>query len=167
VAIKDGKAALGGDNTRIHFTGTKKDGKHDGGFKSFTGTLEMNDKGDAPTALSLEIEVGSLFSDESSGKLNGHLKSKDFFDAAKFPKVTFASTKIEPGKDGAHEVRGKLTLRGETKEISFPVKVMVAKRTVTGTSSFQINRKDFGMTYGAGMVDDMVSIHVQVGVASK
>jgi len=167
VAIKDAKATLSGENTQILFTGTKTGGKHDGGFKTFTGTLTLNDKGDAPKSLTLEIEVGSLFTDEPSGKLNNHLKSKDFFDAAKFPKVSFESTKIGPGKDGGHEVTGKLTLHGESKEITFPIKARVAKNTITGESSFQINRTEFGMTYGKGIVNDMVTINVKVGVAGK
>jgi polyisoprenoid-binding protein YceI len=171
VAIKDGKAALSADNTQIHFIGTKPDGKHDGGFSTFTGTLELNEKGDAPKALSLDIDAASLFTD--TDMLTGHLKTKDFFDVAQFPKATFASTKIEPGKDGDHDVSGKLTLHGQTKEITFPIKLLIGKnmlthdRTLTGDSTFTINRQDFGMTYGPGRVDDTVTIKVQVGVAGK
>jgi polyisoprenoid-binding protein YceI len=165
VAIKDGKATLSGDNTQVHFVGTKPDGKHDGGFSTFTGTLELSDKGDAPKALNLDIEAASLFTD--TGMLTNHLKSKDFFDVAKFPKATFASTKIEAGKDGMYDVSGKLTLHGETKEITFPIRVAIAKGTLTGDSTFTIDRKDYKMTYGPGKVDDTVTIKVKVGVAGK
>jgi polyisoprenoid-binding protein YceI len=165
VAIKDGKVALSADNTQIHFVGTKPDGMHDGGFSTFTGTLELNEKGDAPKALNLDIDAASLFTD--TDKLTGHLKSKDFFDVAKFPKATFASTKIEAGKNGTYDVSGNLTLHGETKEITFPIKVAIAKGTLSGDSTFTIDRKDYGMTYGPGKVDDTVTIKVKVGVAGK
>jgi polyisoprenoid-binding protein YceI len=167
VAVKNGKVSLTGKNSQILFTGTKKGGKHDCGFSTFTGTLELNDKGDAPKALSLEIDIKSLFTDEKSGKLNRHLLSKDFFDAAKFPKATFESEKIAPGKDGAHDVVGKLTLHGESKEITFPIKVTIANETLKGESTFQIDRQDFGVSFGKGLVNDQVTINVKVGVAGK
>src|SRR5215470_17952389 len=168
VAVKDGKVALTGDNSQIKFVGSKAQGKHDGGFRTFTGTLELNDKG-APKSLNLEIETASIFTD--TGKLTNHLKTKDFFDVAKFPKATFASTKIEPAakdaKDATHQVTGKLTLHGETKEISFPISVKAGNDGLSGTSKFEIDRLDFGMTYGKGIVHDKVSISVTVGKSGK
>jgi len=166
VPIKDAKVALSGDNTQIKFVGSKTGGKHDGGFKSFTGTIELTDKG-APKALNLEIETASIYTD--TGKLTNHLKTKDFFDVAKFPKATFASTKIEPAekdaKDATHQVTGKLTLHGETKEISFPISVAIGNNGLSGTSKFEIDRQNFGMTYGKGIVHDKVSITVKVGTS--
>jgi polyisoprenoid-binding protein YceI len=168
VPVKDGKVALAGDNTQIKFVGSKAQGKHDGGFKTFTGTLELNEKG-APKSLNLEIETASIFTD--TGKLTNHLKTKDFFDVAKFPKAMFASTKIEPAakdaKDATHQVTGKLTLHGETKEISFPISVKSGNDGLSGTSKFEIDRQDFGMTYGKGIVHDKVSITVTVGKSGK
>jgi len=166
VPAKDGKVVLNPENTQIKFVGTKPDGKHDGGFKAFTGTVELDDKAAAPKAITLEIDTASIYTD--TGMLTNHLKTKDFFDVAKFPKATFTSTKIEPAaKEGTYQVTGKLTLHGETKEISFPISPTIINSALIGNSTFEIDRQDFGMTYGKGKVNDKVSISVVVGTAGQ
>src|SRR5262245_42197309 len=78
---------LTGDNTEIKFTGTKKAGKHDGGFKKLTGTATV--EGDK-IAIDVEIETESLYSDNDG--LTRHLKSGDFFGVKDNPKSTFKTT---------------------------------------------------------------------------
>lgn len=156
-ASAETKFPLSGENTKITFVGTKKDGKHEGGFKTLSGsaTLGTND----PTGLKIEVEIDtkSLYSDEP--KLTSHLKSPDFFDVASKPTAKFTSTKVEKGKDG-FTVTGDLTLLGKTKSISFPAKIATSGEKLTLTSEFKIDRTEFGMTYGAGRVDKDVSIKV-------
>src|SRR5438445_13327573 len=82
---------LSGDNTKLTFTGSKANGKHEGGFSKLAGTAVISDGN--PTTLKLEatIETDSLFSDDP--KLTAHLKSPDFFSVKDNPKATFKSTK--------------------------------------------------------------------------
>ena len=81
-------------------------------------------------------------------KLQGHLKSPDFFDVARFPKATFVSTAIAAGGSGApYTVSGNLTIHGVTKPISFPAQISVAGNTVTAAATFNVNRRDFGLNY--------------------
>lgn len=154
----DAKYALTGENTKVEFTGTKKDGKHDGGFKTLTGSITV--PGDDPTKAAIEvtIETDSLYSDNDG--LTAHLKNKDFFDVKTNKTSTFKSTKIEAGKDG-HTVTGDLTLNGKTKSITFPAKIE-AKDGLTLTAAFKIDRTEFGMSYGAGKVDNDVALRVSV-----
>src|SRR5947209_19255065 len=86
-----GQFALTGKNTTITFTGTKPEGKHDGGFKELTGTATV--QGNDPTTLkvSLEIDMESLYSDNP--KLTGHLKPPDSFGAKPNPKGSFVSSR--------------------------------------------------------------------------
>ena len=72
----DTKYALTGENAKITFVGTKPDGKHEGGFKTLTGTATC---GDEPSAMKIECEIDctSLYSDNEM--LTGHLKGPDFF----------------------------------------------------------------------------------------
>ena len=155
----DTKYALTGENTKVEFTGTKKDGKHDGGFKTLTGSVTVPGDDLTKAAIEVTIETDSLYSDNDM--LTGHLKNKDFFDVKTNKTSTFKSTKIEAGKDG-HTVTGDLTLNGKTKSISFPAKLAAKDGTLTLTSSFKIDRTDFGMTYGAGKVDNDVALRVSV-----
>ncbi len=143
--------------SKIGFRGAKVTGHHDGGFTAFTGTAEV--AGDEPRAVTFEVDMGTTWPDNE--KLTGHLKSPDFFDVEKFDKSTFKSTKITPKADGeyTHVIEGTLNLHGETKVISFPAKIQVAKDDVRGSSEFKINRKDFGIVY-PGMPDDLIKDEV-------
>jgi polyisoprenoid-binding protein YceI len=152
------KYALTGENTKIEFTGTKKEGKHTGGFKTLTGTITVD--GDLThTQIEVNIETDSLFSDDE--KLTAHLKGADFFDVKNNPKATFVSTKLEK-KDFGLLVHGKLTLNGKTKEIHFPAKIEVKENVLSLSSEFAIDRTDYGITYGAGKIDKNVTLKVTV-----
>jgi polyisoprenoid-binding protein YceI len=91
-------------------------------------------------------------------KLENHLKSEDFFDAAKFPKAAFKIKVWAPIKDakpGAvnYYVKGGLTIKGITKEISFPALVNINENTITAVADFNIDRTDFGLKYRSGKFD--------------
>lgn len=145
---------LTGDNTKIEWTGTKKGGKHDGGFKTLTGSANAE-----KLAFNVEIEIDSLYSDDKG--LTGHLKGSDFFDAKTHPKAKFASKKVDK-TDKGHTVTGDLTLLGKTKEISFPAKIVASGGAIKLEADFSINRSDYGMKFGLDKVDDAVAIRVKL-----
>jgi polyisoprenoid-binding protein YceI len=154
-AAAETKYALTGDNTKIEFVGTKKNGKHEGGFQKLSGGVTVGETG---AKIEVEIDCDSIYTDDK--KLTQHLKSGDFFAVKDHPKSTFKSTKVEK-KDNGAVVTGTLAIRGKEKEISFPVE-MQAGDTLVLKGEFKINRTDWGMTYGAGMIDDDVTIKVKV-----
>jgi polyisoprenoid-binding protein YceI len=146
-------------NTTVKFLGTKVNGKHEGGFKSVSGTASVTGDDATTLKISLDIDTSSLYSD--ADKLTNHLKSADFFDVKTNPKSKFVSTKVEKAGDG-YKITGDLTLLGKTKAISFPAKISVAADGVTLSSSFTIDRTQWGMTYGAGKIDNDVKLTVNV-----
>jgi polyisoprenoid-binding protein YceI len=148
---------LTGENTKITWVGTKPGGKHDGGFKTLTGTATVS--GDDLAKVEVEIDTESLYADDP--KLTAHLKSPDFFGVKNNPKAKFVSTKVEKADKGV-TITGDLTLNGKTKSISFPATVSNAGGTVKIDSVFTIDKRDFGMTYGGGKIDDQVAIKVAV-----
>jgi polyisoprenoid-binding protein YceI len=151
------KFSLTGDNTKITFVGSKPKGMHEGGFKKLTGMAVINGDDIATLKITAEIDMNSTFADDP--KLTAHLKSPDFFGVKNHPKSKFVSTKIEKG-DAGWTVTGKLTLNGKTKELHFPAKIEAGAGGLTLSSSFKINRNDWGISYGKGMVDDDVSLTV-------
>ncbi|RYE80996.1 MAG: YceI family protein [Myxococcales bacterium] len=155
-----------GTDSKVGFVGAKITGKHEGTFKTFTGTIQVPGTDIEHGSVKADIEAGSVASDQA--KLDEHLKSPDFFNVAQFPKATFESTKIvKGGTDGAtHTITGNLTLHGVTKSITFPAKVAVAGDTVTVDADFGINRKDFGIAY-AGKADDLIKDEVLMKLAIK
>jgi polyisoprenoid-binding protein YceI len=142
-------------SSKVLWTGSKVTGKHEGGFRAFLGGVDLVDHNPEKSAVTVEIEADSLFTDND--KLAGHLKSADFFDVARFPKVTFASTSIKAGGDrgASHTVTGNLTLHGVTKSIGFPASIRTTPAGVDVDAEFAINRKDFGLVY-AGKPDDLI-----------
>jgi polyisoprenoid-binding protein YceI len=151
--------ALTGENTTITFVGTKPNGKHDGGFKTVTGTASVDKDDLTSLKITLEIDMDSLYSDVP--KLTTHLKSGDFFAVKTNPKSKFVTTKVEKSGDD-YKITGDLTMLGKTKSINFPAKVAVGNDGLTVSSSFSIDRTQWGMTFGAGKVDNNVKLTVKV-----
>lgn len=142
--------------SKIEFTGSKVTGKHDGGFKTFKGVIDLVGDKAEDSAVVFEIEMASVFTDADG--LTDHLKNQDFFEVGKFPKASFVSTKIvaDAAKGaGNYTVTGDMEIRGVKKSITFPAKITVAADSVTVASEFAINRKDFGIAY-AGKADDLI-----------
>jgi len=164
VPLEKGVATISAANSKITFVGTHSGAKPDprtGGFGKFTGKVTVDPEKKVITGVTADIETASLFTEFP--KLTTHLQTADFFEVNEYPKATFASTKIAPGKEGTATVTGKLTLHGQTKEISFPATYTVDAKGLTLKSEFTINRGEFGMTFGEGKVEDKVSLTVVVG----
>jgi polyisoprenoid-binding protein YceI len=147
--------ALTEANGTVEFTGSKVTGKHEGGWKKFTGSVDLVDGKPEASKVALEIDMDSTFVDND--KLLGHLKSPDFFDVAKFPKASFTSTQIVQGGDkgASHTITGNLDLHGVKKSITFPATIEITPASVKAKSEFAINRKDFNIVY-PGMPDDLI-----------
>jgi len=148
-------------DSKVAFTGAKVTGKHDGGFNTFSGTIDVADADPTKSALTAEIDLASLQVDDA--KLAGHLKSADFFDVAKFTKAKFTSTSIKAGgeKGATHTITGNLDLHGITKSISFPATIKVEGDKIDAAAEFAINRKDFAITY-PGKPDDLIKDDVLI-----
>jgi polyisoprenoid-binding protein YceI len=155
--------ALSGANTKIGFVGAKKDGKHTGNFKELKGTAAM--KGGDPTtlAVSVVIDVDSIETDNA--KLTAHLKAPDFFEVKRFPEAKFVSTEVKKGDKG-YVVTGDLTMHGKTSKVSFPADIAVDDGLKL-KASFNIDRNDWGISYGKGMINDEVAITLQIAAEAK
>lgn len=110
---------------------------------------------------------------EGKGQLEGHLKSPDFFDAAKFPTAVFSITGVEPAdsaarlslKEATHIIKGNLTLKDSTKNIAFPAQIMMDDAGLTAKADFNIDRTLWGMNYKGpnNPKDWFISKEVKIG----
>lgn len=124
-----------------------------------------------PSKSSVEAVIDATSIDTRDAKRDEHLKSPDFFEVAKFPKITFKSTKVEKAADGL-KVTGDLTIKGVTKQVVLDVAGPSAeikdpwgnaRRGISATA--QINRKDFGVSYGPdAVVSDLVKIQIDAEI---
>jgi polyisoprenoid-binding protein YceI len=142
-----------------------------GEFARTEGTVVIDDADVTRSKVEATIDVASISTREP--KRDEHLKSADFFDAAKFPKITFKSTKVEKAGEGL-KVTGDLTIKGVTRpvvlDVTGPTKEVKdpwgnVKRGASATTT--ISRKDFGMGWGAvieagPVVGDEVQIQIDV-----
>ncbi len=148
-----------------------------GSFDKFAATVEGNPADPSTAKISATIEVATVNTREP--KRDDHLRSGDFFDAAKFPQMTFTSTKVEKVSATKAKVTGNLTLRGVTKPVTLdveytaPVKSPWGQTVVGANATGKINRQDFGVAFnksleaGGVLVGDEVTIQLELELVEK
>ena len=163
VPVVDGKVELSPKTTMIEFVGIHvgNDPKpRVGGFKKFTGAVELSADNSMIKSMKLEIDVDSLWTEFD--KLTGHLKNADFFETGKFGKSSFTSTKVEKGEKGFN-VTGELMLHGQKNEVTIPVMLKASDKGVIMKSEFKLDRTLFGMDKMTSGVEKEVSLQMVVG----
>jgi polyisoprenoid-binding protein YceI len=138
--------------------------KVEGRFKSFDGTIWLDRQNPAAAKVELTIQAASI--DTANENRDNDLRSPNYFDVAKYPTITFKSTKIEPKGNDQYEVTGEFSMHGVTKTIKVPVKHLGFAPGKTEKAGFEValplNRKDYGITSGVPIVGDEVEINIQV-----
>lgn len=124
----------------------------EGRFKDFTGAINYN--ADDVTKSSVEFAAKIESIDTGVEARDKHLRTADFFDAAKFPEMTFKSKSVERGGKDGFVVNGDLTIKNVTKPVSLPFSLTNAIKDPWGNTRFgveahaKIDRRDFGINYG-------------------
>lgn len=148
-----------------------------GKFTSFEGTVtaEKDDFSDAKISFSADIDSIHTGNEQR----DGHLKSADFFDAAKFPKLSFVSSSLTPVSGSDYKLKGDFTMHGVTKPIELDVEFGGVQKDLYGqtVAGFEITgklkRADFGLTWSAvteagGLVlGEEVKVHINAEVIKK
>lgn len=123
-----------------------------GNFKEFSGSVTAGDNFDN-AQISFETSIDSLSTHNE--QRDEHLKSADFFEASKYPKLSFASTGFTRKDDDTYELKGDLTIKGITKPVTLAVDYNGTAQDPYGNTKAgfelngKINRKDFGLTWNA------------------
>ncbi|HZH02488.1 MAG TPA: YceI family protein [Myxococcaceae bacterium] len=149
-----------------------------GEFSKFRGTVDIDEKDPTKSKAETVIETASV--DTREPKRDEHLRSPDFFDAAKNPEMTFRSKSIRKAGTNKYKVTGDLTLKGVTKEVVLDAEMPARevkdpygnlKRGLTAAT--KINRKDFGLTWnapveaGGVVVGDEVMINLDLELTRR
>ncbi len=141
-----------------------------GSFGDFEGTITVAEE---PSQSGVTATIQTATVDTRDEQRDGHLKSPDFFDAAQFPTMSFASTKVVPVRGSDWKVEGDLTIRGVTKPVVLDVEFNGAGGDPYGgkrfgfSASTEIDRDEFGMTFnmaletGGVMVSKNVKIEIE------
>ncbi len=127
-----------------------------GEFTALTGTLKYDSENVANSQVEASIDATTINTREP--QRDTHLKSADFFDVEKYPKLTFKSTHVAKKGEGEVEVAGDLTIHGVSRNVVFEVEDLTAPmkdpwgNTRIGLSATtKINRKEFGLGWNAAL----------------
>ena len=122
-----------------------------GRFNKVTGTVRYDEGSDSGLELEVAVAIDSV--DSGSEKLDGHLKSEQFFFADKHPTATFKSTSSRRTGKKTYEVSGDFTMRGVSKPLTVTVDWLGTSESRRGRTcgletSFSVKRSDYGINYG-------------------
>jgi polyisoprenoid-binding protein YceI len=171
--LVSGTYALDVAHTEIGFTVRHLMTKVRGTFEEFAGEIVVKDSLEESTA-NVTVELGSVHT--RNAQRDGHLRSGDFFDAEKSPKMSFTSTALKPEGDD-YVLAGELTIKDVTKPIEFAVEFLGVEQNAYGQTiigfeaSTSISRKDWGIDFnvplegGKLLIGDKVDIHLDVQAA--
>ena len=126
-----------------------------GRFKEFAGTIRFDDKDVTRSSVEFKSKVESI--DTGVEARDKHLRTADFFEVAKYPEMTFKSTRVErKGKD-RYVLHGDFTLKGVTKQVALPFTITGAIKDGRGNTRIgiaaqtKIDRRDYGITWGQAL----------------
>ena len=126
-----------------------------GEFTKLTGTINYDPAKPTATTIEGSIDVHTINTREADR--DTHLKSPDFFDAEKYPQLTFKSKSVS-GSGTDWKVKGDMTIHGVTKEVTFDVEGPTSEAKdpwgnmrIGATATTKVNRKDFGLHWNAAL----------------
>jgi len=148
-----------------------------GRFENFSGTVDLDEQKPENSKVDVKIDVTTI--NTRDPQRDGHLKSPDFFEAEKYPYVTFVSKQVKQA-DAAHaKIVGDLTIRNVSKEVVLDVEFNGMAKSPWGTTSAgfsaetKINRKDFGLEWnkaletGGVLVGDEITISIELELVKQ
>ncbi|GAC1519572.1 MAG: YceI family protein [Herpetosiphon sp.] len=148
-----------------------------GSFAKFSGTVNIDEADPTRSAVEVQIDASSI--DTRDAQRDGHLRGPDFFDAEKFPTLTFKSKRVERHGESQARIIGDLTIRDVTREVTLDTEYNGQAKSPWGTVSAgfeahtKISRKDWGLTWNAALetggmlVGDEIKISIQIEVVKS
>jgi len=169
---KDISYTVDAQQSKLVWNAKKVTGEHSGLAPVKSGSLVLNNgklKGGSFEINLKDLSVTDLKDPEYNAKLTGHLKNDDFFSVEKFPVAKLDIVSATPAGVNKYTVKGKLTIKGITNEISFPAEVIATGKSLTANAKIAIDRtkynirynsKSFFSTIGDKAIDDTFNLDV-------
>lgn len=148
------------DKSKVSFHYKQMGVAMDGQFKKFSPQLSFDPAKAANAKASIEIELASV--DAGSAEADDEVVGKSWFNVKSFPKATFVSTGIQPAGPNQFDVTGKLTLKGQTRDVAFVLKHTPQGANGVLSGSLVIRRGDFSIGEGPWAKFDVVANDIQI-----
>lgn len=176
-------------NSEVTWIGSKMTGRHNGLFDIKEGELNMTNglltDGNIVLDITRVRATDKAIDEASNKKLTTHLRSADFFDSERYPTAEFELTGIAPYdstkeqasspvatyselrvKNPTHRVTGNLTIKGQTKSVSFPARVTLQDSLLRAKANFNLDRTKWGLVYRSdnSLGDKTIYSEVNIGL---
>ena len=148
-----------------------------GHFRSLEGTVHLDEANPANSSVAASVDVASV--DTQTPDRDAHLRSDDFFNAERYPKMTFRSARVEPAGETNWKVTGELTVRDVTKEVVLDTEYEGrivdpwGNERIGFTARTELSRKEFGVRWNAAIetggvvVGDKVRISLNIEIVRR
>lgn len=137
-----------------------------GSFKGLKGKVTFNPANLPASSISASVDVATINTGNSSR--DGHLKKEEYFHVAKYPVISFVSTKIiNATKTGSLFIEGNITIKGITKAISFPFTAVPNSEGYLLKGEFKLNRRDFKVGGKSMVLGDNLTIALSIVARKK
>ena len=152
--IENGEKEIKTDKSSVTWKGYKVTGSHEGTISIKSGHLSFNEGELTGGEFTIDMTsiVNTDLDGEYKGKLEGHLKSADFFSVEEFPTANLVFNKVKSTGDNVYEVSGDLTIKDQTQAVTFKISIKGNK----ATADLKIDRTKFGVKYrSTSFFDDL------------
>ena len=150
--IEENKKEIKTDKSEVVWKGYKVTGSHEGTIAIQSGSLTFEDE--KLTGGEIVINMTTInttdLEGEYKGKLDGHLKSDDFFGVANYPTATLVFKDVTASGKNAYAVSGELTIKGKTNPVTFTISIYGSK----ATASLKVDRTEYDVRYGSASFFD-------------
>ena len=130
-----------------------------GSFSGLEGEILFDENLPGSGSFNVKLSASSVDTDNKSR--DKHLRSKDYFEVDKYPLITFKSDSIVKSEN-KYEVRGKLTIKSTTKDVSIPFSYLNVEGVAEFNGQLKLDRRDYGMGKSSWVLGDEVNIQLKV-----
>ncbi|MFI5138295.1 MAG: YceI family protein [Sphingobacteriales bacterium] len=147
------------DGSSLNFTIKNFGIEVSGKFSGLQGNIVFDPANIAASNFDVSIDAASV--NTGNSLRDHHLQGESYFDVKTFPRIRFVSTRVTGGKNGNYVISGILTIKKQTKVISFPFSAMPSGGGYQFKGTFNINRKDFNIG-GTSTISDNLDVTLDI-----
>ena len=147
------------DKSEVKFTVKNFGLNTSGTLSSLKGTIQFDPSNLSGASFNVSVDVNTI--NTGISMRDNHLKVKEYFYIEKYSNISFVSTGVKPANDG-YILTGQLTIKGVSKDISFPFTAVTQNGGMLFTGNFSIDRKDFDVGGGSAVLSNNVDVSLKV-----
>ena len=132
-----------------------------GSFKDLKGNITFDPANISAAVVNLSVDAATVNTGINSR--DNHLRKEEYLNVNKYPLISFLSTKVvATGKEGIFNISGNITIKGVTRNISFPFTVITKQNGYLFSGTFRLNRRDFGVGNSSLILSDYLDVSFSI-----